>query len=84
MKEKGSKPLYRRLLALLLPYRAKLGCAFVCMVGAGLCAAIPAWLMKNVVDGVLIRKDYAMLNVLVVSLVILFVSRRRLLTAKSI
>lgn len=73
MKEKGSKPLYRRLAALLLPYRAKLGCAFVCMVGAGLCAAIPAWLMKNVVDGVLIRKDYAMLNVLVVSLVVLFV-----------
>lgn len=73
MKENGNKPLYRRLLALLVPYRAKLACAFICMSGAGICAAIPAWLMKNVVDGVLIRKDYVMLNLLVVSLVMLFV-----------
>ncbi len=66
-------PLYRRLLALLAPYRAKLGMAFLCMIGAGVCAAVPAWLMKHVVDGVLISRDYVMLNLLVVALIALFV-----------
>ncbi|MGI6075909.1 MAG: ABC transporter ATP-binding protein [Pyramidobacter sp.] len=73
MEQNKSLPLYRRLLSLLKPYHGKMGAALVCMVGAGICAAIPAWLMKNVVDGVLIRKEYFMLNMLVVGLVVLFV-----------
>lgn len=72
-KKNEKKPLYRRLFALLIPYKGKLGIAFLCMIGAGACAAIPPYLMKNVVDGVLIRKEYFMLNILVVSLVMLFV-----------
>lgn len=73
MNNKQKRPLIRRLLSLLLPYRTKLFWAFLCMLGAGLCAAVPAWLMKNVVDGVLIRKEYVMLNLLVAGLVLLFV-----------
>ena len=72
MKNNSSTPLYRRLLSLLRPHLRKLGLAFLCMVGSGICAAIPAWLMKHVVDGVLIRKDSVMLNLLVVSLIALF------------
>lgn len=75
MANKSETRLYRRLLGLLRPHVGKLGGAFLCMVGAGICAAVPAWLMKNVVDGVLIRKDAAMLNILTVSLVVLFVMK---------
>ena len=72
---KGTKkrPLYRRLLALLVPYSGKLFGGLLCMMGAGICAAIPAWLMKRLVDEVLISRDYLMLNLLVVGLVLLFV-----------
>ena len=58
MKQNNKRSLSRRLVALLKPYHGKMGAALICMVGAGICAAIPAWLMKNVVDGVLIRKEY--------------------------
>lgn len=67
--------LYRRLFALLMPYKAKLLCSLVCMLGAGVCAAIPAWLMKQVVDEVLISKDFVMLHVLVFGLIFLFVCK---------
>lgn len=73
MKQNNKRSLSRRLVALLKPYHGKMGAALICMVGAGICAAIPAWLMKNVVDGVLIRKEYFMLNLLVAGLVVLFV-----------
>ena len=75
MQKKTAKPLYRRLLSLLRPHVRKLGLAFLCMIGSGICAAVPAWLMKHVVDGVLIRKDSFMLNLLVVSLIVLFVMK---------
>jgi len=75
MQNNSAKPLYRRLLSLLRPHIRKLGIAFLCMIGSGICAAVPAWLMKHVVDGVLIRKDAFMLNVLVVSLIVLFVMK---------
>jgi len=75
MQNNSAKPLYRRLLYLLRPHIRKLGIAFLCMIGSGICAAVPAWLMKHVVDGVLIRKDAFMLNVLVVSLIALFVMK---------
>jgi len=45
------------------------------MIGSGICAAVPAWLMEHVVDGVLIRKEYVMLNLLVVALVVLFIMK---------
>ncbi len=73
MKDNPQRSLHKRLLSLLRPHVKKLCMAFLCMIGAGFCAAVPAYLMKHVVDGVLIRKDYVMLNVLAVSLVVLFV-----------
>ncbi len=65
--------LHRRLFGLLLPYRGRLGLAFLCMLGGGVCTAVPAYLMKHVVDSVLIRKDSLMLNLLAVGVVLLFV-----------
>ena len=73
MRENKRRPLYKRLLELLLPHKMKLCGAFACMVGMGVCAALPAWLMKNVVDDVLISRNYTMLNLLSIALVVLFV-----------
>ncbi len=67
--------LHRRLFGLLTPYRGRLGMAFLCMLGGGICTAIPAYLMKHVVDSVLIRKDSMMLNLLAVGVVLLFVCK---------
>lgn len=73
MENNKKRALYRRFFGLLLPHKGKVMCACACMAGMGICAALPAWLMKNVVDGVLISKDYAMLNLLSAALVALFV-----------
>ena len=75
MKDKATRSLCRRLLVLLRPHVSKLWLAFLCMIGSGICAAVPAWLMEHVVDGVLIRKEYVMLNLLVVALVVLFIMK---------
>ncbi len=69
----GKGSLWGRLLGLIVPYAPRLAAAFVCMLGAGVCTAVPAYLMKYVVDGVLIRRDSVMLNVLAVGIVVLFV-----------
>ena len=44
MQNNSAKPLYWRLLSLLRPHIKKLGIAFLCMIGSGICAAVPAWL----------------------------------------
>ncbi len=72
---KRTKSLYRRLFGLLTPHWGRIGFAFVCMLGGGVCTAIPAYLMKHVVDGVLIRKDSTMLNLLAVGVVVLFICK---------
>ena len=66
---------YLRLLAYALPYRRRASWAFFCMVGAALFGVVPPWLMKNVVDDVLIGKRLGVLNVLAVGLVFLYAER---------
>lgn len=66
---------YLRLLSYALPYRRRAFWAFFCMVGAALFGVVPPWLMKNVVDDVLIGKRLGVLNVLAVGLVLLYAGK---------
>ena len=72
-KEKGLHlgPL-KKLLPFIMPYRLRLGAAFLCMLVASVSGVLPPWLLKNVVDDVLIEKNGAMLNGLAIAIVLLF------------
>ncbi len=70
-----SKPVYFRLLAYARPYSRRFFLALGCMVVASACNVIPPWLLKNVVDDVLIEKNLAMLNSLPFILVGLFAGK---------
>ncbi|MFA0889454.1 MAG: ABC transporter ATP-binding protein [Synergistales bacterium] len=63
----------KKLLPFVLPYRFRLLGAFGCMLLASASGVLPPWLLKNVVDDVLIEKNSAMLNGLAVAIVLLFV-----------
>ena len=54
-----------RLLKYCLPYKKRLAYAIGCMVLSAIFGIIPPWLIKNVVDDVLIQKKLYMLNILV-------------------
>ena len=66
---------YMRLLACARPYTRRLAAALACMFVASACNIVPPWLLKNVVDDVLIQKDLAMLNTLPFLLVALFIGK---------
>ncbi|MFA7620840.1 MAG: ABC transporter ATP-binding protein [Aminobacteriaceae bacterium] len=69
------RPLYLRLLACARPYLSRLVAALFCMFIASACNIVPPWLLKNVVDDVLIAKDLAMLNTLPFLLIALFAGK---------
>ena len=72
-KEKTSaRSVYLRLLACAAPYKKRFFSAVGFMILASACTVVPPWLLKNVVDEVLIEKDLAMLNTLPLLLVALF------------
>lgn len=64
---------YIRLLKYCMPYKKRLAYAVACMILSAVFSVIPPWLIKNVVDDVLIRKESYMLNILCVSVVLLYV-----------
>ncbi len=66
---------YMRLLACARPYARRLAAALACMFVASACNIVPPWLLKNVVDDVLIQKDLAMLNTIPFLLVVLFIGK---------
>ncbi len=66
---------YLRLLAYARPYSRRFFLALGCMVAASACNVVPPWLLKNVVDDVLIAKNLAMLNALPFILVALFAGK---------
>ena len=70
-----AKPPYLRLLSCAKPYMRRLLAALACMFLASACNIVPPWLLKNVVDDVLIARDLAMLNTLPFLLVALFVGK---------
>ena len=63
---------YLRLLRQVRPYMRRLGLALLCMVIASACNVAPPWLLKNVVDDVLIEKNLTLLNALSLGVVALF------------
>ena len=63
---------YFRLIRQVRPYLNRLGLALICMIVASACNVAPPWLLKNVVDDVLIKKDMALLNGLSLGVVALF------------
>ena len=69
------KSVYRRLLEGAKPYRRRFFAAIGCMVIASACNVVPPWLLKNVVDDVLIARDLPMLNLLPFLLVALFAGK---------
>ena len=48
---------YLRVLKYCIPYKKRLIYAVICMALSAIAAITPPWLIKNVVDDVLIRKD---------------------------
>ena len=64
---------YLRVLKYCTPYKKRLIYAIVCMVLSALAAITPPWLIKNVVDDVLIRKETYMLNLLCFSVIFLYI-----------
>lgn len=66
---------YLRLIRLLRPYTGRFLSAIACMLVASACTVIPPWLIKNVVDDVLIARNMVMLNLLPVAIILLFLGK---------
>ncbi|MCC8185505.1 ABC transporter ATP-binding protein [Cloacibacillus porcorum] len=64
---------YLRVLKYCIPYKKLLIYAVICMALSAIAAITPPWLIKNVVDDVLIRKETYMLNLLCFSVVFLYI-----------
>ena len=68
----GSLVLYRRLLAMVKPYRGKLVLAMVCMTFFSVLTAGQAYLVKPALDDVFIHQDQRKLFLLPVAIILLF------------
>jgi subfamily B ATP-binding cassette protein MsbA len=64
--------LYRRLLEFLKPYWKKLVIAMICMAIVSATSALYAYLVKNVIDDIFVKKDAAMLYFIPFGVVLLF------------
>lgn len=67
--------LYLRLLKYIRPYMYRLMMAILCTVMASACNLYLPWIIKDVVDKVLVQKDTFMLYVIAVSIVVIFIIR---------
>lgn len=67
--------LYLRLLKYIRPYMHRLMMAILCTVMASACNLYLPWIIKDVVDKVLVRKDTFMLYVIAISIVVIFIIR---------
>lgn len=66
---------YRRLLNYIRPYLGRLGLAIICIIVASGANLYLPWIIKDMIDKVLAEKDMAMLNVIAVSIVVVFAIR---------
>lgn len=73
LKEKKTWSSYIRLLTYCRPYKMRLGTALICMILSAVFGIIPPWLIKNVVDNVLINKESSTLNLLSFGIVALYI-----------
>lgn len=67
--------LYLRLLKYIRPYMHRLMMAILCTVMASACNLYLPWIIKDVVDKVLVQKDTFMLYVISISIVVIFIIR---------
>lgn len=67
--------LYLRLLKYIRPYMHRLMMAILCTVMASACNLYLPWIIKDVVDKVLVQKDTFMLYVIAISTVVIFIIR---------
>lgn len=66
---------YKRLLMYIKPYLGRLGLAIICIIIAGGANLYLPWIIKDMIDKVLAEKDMAMLNIISVSIVVVFAVR---------
>ncbi|MDR2005870.1 MAG: ABC transporter ATP-binding protein/permease [Acidaminococcales bacterium] len=66
---------YLRLLKYLKPYIPRISIAIVCTVLATGGHLVVPWLIKDMIDEVLVQRDYAMLNMLAVAVVVVYFAR---------
>lgn len=64
---------YRRLLGFLSPYRTRLFYGVLCMGAASVLGVLPPWLIKNLVDRVLIARDQGLLGAIIAGIVGIYV-----------
>lgn len=67
--------LYLRLLKYIRPYIHRLMMAILCTVMASACNLYLPWIIKDVVDKILVQKDTFMLYVIAISIVVIFIIR---------
>ncbi|MGL4208549.1 MAG: ABC transporter transmembrane domain-containing protein, partial [Candidatus Adiutrix sp.] len=66
---------YFKLLRYVRPYVGRLMVGFLCLVGASASQLVLPWMIKDVIDEVLIAKDLEMLNFISIAILILFIIR---------
>jgi len=59
---RSQRSTYLRLISYLKPYLGRLFAAIACMSISSLLAVLPPWLLKNIVDDVLIQKNLFLLH----------------------
>ena len=67
--------MYKRLLVFVKPYIPRLALGLLCMIIAASCYMVVPWLIRDVVDEVLMEKNLFKLNLIVVAIVFLFFIR---------
>ena len=71
----SSAKIYLRLLQYLRPYIPKTLMAVACMILATSASLYVPWIVRDVIDGVLVNKDEALLNVITIGIVVGFALR---------
>ena len=79
MKQYNSWQGYKRLLTFIKPYKTRLVFAVICMALSGASNVVVPWLIKDVIDKVLANKDIYTLNLIVIGILVLVFTARRLL-----
>lgn len=73
LKDKKAWSSYIRLLSYCKPYKIRLVAALACMILSSVFGIIPPWLIKNIVDDVLINKEASTLNLLAIGIITLYI-----------
>jgi len=65
----------KRLLSYFAPYKVKIAVAIGCMVAVAALNLVVPWIVKEMIDKILINKDTAMLNIIAVIVIVVYVVR---------